>query len=145
MGTAIANVKSKETVHLAASATHDSGTSSKYNEVGSNHAPESVAHNQAHAAPTALHEPLPLDATNSNDIIATAGDYHTANGMAATSVTQATFGSNEDSTKNPTVGSNVQITNNAARSKSDGPHMSLTDALNADELVDLLRSIGAAH
>ncbi len=142
MGTTIARGQTGHRIQMAAEL-NAAGRRSSENQ--SKQHTTMDGHEQNKSDLTALHEPHPLKATDENEMTTiNSGDQSTA-GVSATSVMQTTFGSSENAPNKPIAGPGNRNTQNTATSQSDGPHMSLTDALNADELVDLLRSIGAAH
>ncbi len=93
--------------------------------------------------PMALHEPQPLAGSDATGMVANSHDNHETQGASATPVLPATYP--DDKTGPESALSEKSEQNMQNKSKNDGSHMSLTDALNADELVDLLRAIGASH
>lgn len=145
MGTAIASAQSEQTIKMAAGEISTIVVSRKDTSKNAQHDATTANHNHRQSNVTALHEPEPLGTIDVSKMKVVTNNNRSANGVAATAVTQATFGSDENATENQSTGLDNHKPNSAAKAKSNGPHMSLTDALNADELVDLLRSIGAAH
>ena len=119
------------------------------------HARPISGHMESQSQLTALHEPQPLHTPGATETVATLtqGNGHSAvsvqtknaaTGAIATPVTPTAFhGVAKDKNEQNTQ------SHYRAPSNPDAPtaneHMSLTDALNADQLVDLLKAIGAHH